>query len=135
MSNTVEWEALRRCLETEKDAVAAEIQAYPRPIAGCDAQFNHLLERRRLLWEELSRLEAARGDRTASVGDFLQELDLPRCARPSVPSSQLSSLLEAAQPDPTPPWEAAPTQARGIRRQLGAANADSPSFLLRLQWP
>ena len=72
MSNTVEWDALRRRLETEKDAVAAEIQAYPRPIAGCDAQFNHLLERRRLLWEELSRLEAARGDRTASVGDFLQ---------------------------------------------------------------
>ena len=72
MTSTIVWEALRRRLEAEKDAVAAEIQAYPRPIAGCDAQFNHLLERRRLLWEELSYIETARGDRTASVGDYLQ---------------------------------------------------------------
>lgn len=72
MSTAIEWEALRRRLEEEKDVVSAEIQAYPRPIAGCDAQFNHLLECRRLLWEELSRLEAARADRLSSVGDFLQ---------------------------------------------------------------
>ena len=72
MSTVIEWDALRRRLEEEKDAVSAEIQAYPRPIAGCDAQFNHLLERRRLLWEEISRLEGARADRLASVGDFLQ---------------------------------------------------------------
>jgi hypothetical protein len=72
MSTAIDWEALRRRLEEEKDVVSAEIQAYPRPIAGCDAQFNHLLERRRLLWEELSRLDAARADRLASVGDFLR---------------------------------------------------------------
>ena len=72
MTSTIVWEALRRRLEAEKDAVAAEIQAYPRPIAGCDAQFNHLLERRRLLWEELSRLETVRAVRLASVADFLQ---------------------------------------------------------------
>ncbi|MEM7668799.1 MAG: hypothetical protein AAF317_06550 [Pseudomonadota bacterium] len=30
----------------ELAAVKAEIHAYPRPIAGCDAQFNHLLDRR-----------------------------------------------------------------------------------------
>ena len=50
--------------------MAAEIQAYPRPIAVY-AQFNHL-QRRRLLWEELSYIETARGDRTASLGDYLQ---------------------------------------------------------------
>jgi hypothetical protein len=72
MNTTNEWEVLRCLLEAEKNAVAAEIQAYPRPIAGCDAQFNHLLERRRLLWDELSRLGAASGDRSSSVADFLQ---------------------------------------------------------------
>ena len=72
MNSAMQWEALRRSLEEMKGAVAAEIQAYPRPIAGCDAQFNHLLERRRLLWEELSRLEAARGDRSMGVEAFLR---------------------------------------------------------------
>jgi hypothetical protein len=66
------WEALGRRLEEEKRAIAAEIETYPRPIAGCDAQFNHLLERRRALWEELSRLEAARAGRAISPEDFLQ---------------------------------------------------------------
>jgi hypothetical protein len=72
MNTAKQWDALRRFLEEMKGAVAAEIQAYPRPIAGCDAQFNHLLERRRLLWEELSRLEAARGDRPTGVEEFLR---------------------------------------------------------------
>jgi hypothetical protein len=72
MTIASEWEPLRRLLEDEKNAVSAEIETYPRPIAGCDAQFNHLLERRRLLWEELSRLEAARGDGSAGVEAFLR---------------------------------------------------------------
>jgi len=66
------WEALRHRLEEEKNAVAAEIETYPRPIAGCDAQFNHLLDRRRALWEELSRLETAQGERATSPEEFLQ---------------------------------------------------------------
>jgi chromosome segregation ATPase len=72
MNTATQWEALRRQLEDMKSAVAAEIQSYPRPIAGCDAQFNHLLERRRQLWDELSRLDAVRRDRSKGVEDFLQ---------------------------------------------------------------
>jgi hypothetical protein len=72
MTIASEWEPLRRLLEDEKNALSAEIEAYPRPIAGCDAQFNHLLDRRRLLWEELSRLEAAQGDRSAGAEAFLR---------------------------------------------------------------
>jgi hypothetical protein len=72
MNTAKQWEALRGLLEEMKGAVAAEIQVYPRPIAGCDAQFNHLLERRRSLWEELSRLEATRGDRLTGVEEFLR---------------------------------------------------------------
>ncbi|MEM7177915.1 MAG: hypothetical protein AAGD47_16530 [Pseudomonadota bacterium] len=44
----------RTQLQTELDAVKAEIHTYPRPIAGCDAQFNHLLERRSALLAALA---------------------------------------------------------------------------------
>ena len=33
-----------------------EIGVYPAPITACDAQFNHLLERRRAIGRELRRL-------------------------------------------------------------------------------
>lgn len=36
----------RERLLAEKARIAAEIRAYPAPIPACDAQFNHLLERR-----------------------------------------------------------------------------------------
>ena len=40
--------------------VAAEIRTYPVPIPACDAQYNHLLERRTALAAALASLEAAR---------------------------------------------------------------------------
>lgn len=33
-------------LQVAKQKIAAEISEYPTPIAGCDAQFNHLLAQR-----------------------------------------------------------------------------------------
>lgn len=36
-----------------------EIAAYPAPIAGCDAQFNHLLAERQRVFNALSALDAA----------------------------------------------------------------------------
>ncbi|MGF1447452.1 MAG: hypothetical protein ACFBRM_14815 [Pikeienuella sp.] len=45
--------------------VKAEIHAYPRPIAGCDAQFNHLLARRSELLSALAQAQRA-GDQTAA---------------------------------------------------------------------
>jgi hypothetical protein len=71
MKPAAQWDGIRRVLDEEKRALSAEIEAYPRPIAGCDAQFNHLLDRRRLLFEELARLEAARADGVTSVEGFL----------------------------------------------------------------
>lgn len=42
--------AARSELVAARDLLNAEIAAYPTPIAGCDAQFNHLLaERQRVL--------------------------------------------------------------------------------------
>lgn len=48
-------------LQAELDAVKAEIHAYPRPIAGCDAQFNFLLERHSAL---LAALRTGQADQT-----------------------------------------------------------------------
>ena len=57
-----EWDSLRHDLEALATSVATDIRAYPRPITACDAQFNHLLELRRLVPLELQRLEAAATD-------------------------------------------------------------------------
>ncbi len=66
-----DWNALRARLERTQEAVAAEIRAYPPPIPACDAQYNHLLERREALSEALARLDAARKDGSSTVEDFL----------------------------------------------------------------
>ncbi|MEO1201008.1 MAG: hypothetical protein AAFX39_17595 [Pseudomonadota bacterium] len=42
-------------LRAELAAIEAEIKAYPTPIPGCDAQFNHLLERRAEIGRALAR--------------------------------------------------------------------------------
>lgn len=49
--------ALRRHLEQKRREIAAEINAYPSPIAGCDAQFNGLLEDRQRILAGLRLLE------------------------------------------------------------------------------
>ena len=56
-----EWpalDAMRAHLLAQKQAVDAEIRAYPPPIPACDAQFNHLLEQRTGLFRALRRLDA-----------------------------------------------------------------------------
>jgi len=44
-------------LEAARRAVAAEIAAYPAPISGCDAQFNHLLAQRQRIANAIAALE------------------------------------------------------------------------------
>jgi hypothetical protein len=68
----LDWIDLRRCLLALMQEVGAEISAYPGPITACDAQFNHLLELRRMLPAELARLEAATADPSASAEDFIR---------------------------------------------------------------
>jgi chorismate mutase len=45
-------------LRAQKDRIDAQIAAYPRPITGCDAQFNALLAERARLAEALERMKA-----------------------------------------------------------------------------
>jgi hypothetical protein len=48
----------RQHLATACEALDSEIRAYPTPISGCDAQYNHLLAERRRVHEALQVLEA-----------------------------------------------------------------------------
>ena len=51
------WNKIRQHLETERHRIHDEIRHYPPPIPACDAQFNHLLEERRRISQELAELE------------------------------------------------------------------------------
>ena len=51
-----EFGAARARLEAERERIREEISSYPAPIAGCDEQFNYLLERRVQVRRELARL-------------------------------------------------------------------------------
>ena len=44
--------------EAERERIREEISSYPAPIAGCDEQFDYLLERRAQVRRELARLVA-----------------------------------------------------------------------------
>ena len=66
MTSEISLDAARLdALEAERLQIQREINAYPPPIPGCDAYFNHLLERRAAVCEALSRLRAACGDAIA----------------------------------------------------------------------
>jgi hypothetical protein len=49
--------APRPDLEVELQRIKEEIAGYPAPIAGCDAQFNHLLAERQRLLEALRDMD------------------------------------------------------------------------------
>lgn len=50
-------EEIRAALETVRVRVFAEIGAHPRPIAGCDVNFNRLLEDRSRIVQGLAQLD------------------------------------------------------------------------------
>ncbi len=70
MTADSDWDGLRARLARLQETVAAEIAAYPAPIPACDAQYNHLLERRAALAEARARLDAARQSGAGTVEDF-----------------------------------------------------------------
>ena len=78
MSTDSDWDALRVRIAQLREAVTAEISAYPAPIPACDAQFNHLLERRKALAAALASLDAAREDGAVTVEEFVASTQLLR---------------------------------------------------------
>jgi hypothetical protein len=51
------WKRIKQQLEKERHRIYDEIRNYPAPIPACDAQFNHLLQERRRISQELLELE------------------------------------------------------------------------------
>jgi hypothetical protein len=76
MSTASDWADLRRRLQLLAQRVGEEIHSYPAPITACDAQFNHLLDLRRLLPRELERLDAAARSADASAEEFIRSSPL-----------------------------------------------------------
>src|SRR5438552_7724505 len=74
-------ETIRAYLRSERDRIFEEIRAYPTPIPRCDAQFNHLIEKRERLVQELALLDAAAtsstvaSDGTARIEAFIDSSD------------------------------------------------------------
>jgi hypothetical protein len=61
------WDRIRTHLLGERHRIYEEIRTYPRPVAGCDQQFNYLLEERARISAELERMDRARAEsRTGS---------------------------------------------------------------------
>jgi hypothetical protein len=69
---------IRQRLEAERLRIQREITSYPMPIPACDAFFNHLLEQRALVCDELARLgqvvaqSAGSGDQPAAVVSVIE---------------------------------------------------------------
>ena len=72
MRQKLDWQTVRQRLASEKARVARAIADYPAPIPACDEQFNHLLERRRSLAQEIDRAERLCREENASIDDFIR---------------------------------------------------------------
>lgn len=68
------WDEIRTELENEKARVYEQIGHYPSPIAGCDQQFNHLLEKQRQIVHELARLNEAENE-SLTAADPIKVID------------------------------------------------------------
>jgi hypothetical protein len=56
------WADIVGTLEARKRRLYEEIRAYPTPIAGCDQQFNYLLEQQSRTTDELARAKTFAAD-------------------------------------------------------------------------
>ena len=72
MRQKLDWQTVRRRLASEKARVVRAIADYPAPIPACDEQFNHLLERRRSLAQEIERADRLCRDESASIDEFVR---------------------------------------------------------------
>lgn len=84
---------LRGRLERERRRIAGEIGGYPRPIAGCDVQFNHLLEQRTKVARALSAVNALTSGSPDGVRVQAAEAIL---AMPALVSADLTRALRRA---------------------------------------
>ena len=56
------WQDIVSCLEERDKQLWEEIKHYPTPIAGCDQQFNYLLEQQNAILRDLGQARSAYSD-------------------------------------------------------------------------
>ena len=75
------WTRIRVDLENQRDRINHEIGLYPAPIAGCDQQFNYLLEQRAGISAEYRRLNEAESQSLRAEDPFKVLDDFIRSSR------------------------------------------------------
>jgi len=87
---------IEACLAAERQRIHQEIKEYPRPVAGCDQQFNYLLEQRSLIAHEISHLEDLwrEPDGACSIEQIRDFLDSSQCLSDRAKRNMLSLLSE-----------------------------------------
>ncbi len=74
MTKSIDFAEIQQILEKRLEEIFLEIRSYPSPIAGCDQQFNFLLEQRGQLSRLLQQVKESRSG--GDVGKtLLAELD------------------------------------------------------------
>jgi hypothetical protein len=116
---------IRAVLDAERQRIVAEIRSYPTPIPRCDQQFNHLIDKRERLFQELARLDATAGssvaaqDRAAGLAAFIDA-----CACLDADSKlRFKAALSEAFGKPVPPPSTAPVAAKTPRGMLDRRTA------------
>jgi hypothetical protein len=66
------WKRIENDLEAQRLRIYEEIKNYPRPIPACDLQFNHLLEKRAGILQEMDRMHEAQEERLGGALNLLQ---------------------------------------------------------------
>ena len=61
------WQKIRAHLASKRDRINEQIGCYPTPIAGCDQQFNYLLEQRTGISGEWDRMNEAENESLISA--------------------------------------------------------------------
>lgn len=92
-------ERIRALIEAQMRGIVQDIRAYPTPIPRCDAQFNHLIERRERLFEEVARLDAAAAaDETGCSAPLHAFIDASCCLDEQTRGALRTALREAERP-------------------------------------
>src|SRR5262245_33599394 len=84
------------CLAAERQRIHQEIKEYPRPVAGCDQQFNYLLEQRSHIAHEISHLEDLCGEPevACSIAQIRDFINSSQCLSDHAKRNMLSLLSE-----------------------------------------
>ena len=100
------WKRIEEHLEDQRQRIYEEMKNYPRPIPACDLQFNHLLEKRTGILQEIDRMHEAR-EETLGRGGALNLLRgfirassyLDGKVRETITASIEEGTLQQSRPD------------------------------------